>query len=134
MDQLITKLQSLAPQSTGVSSEDLIFAQKALTKFGIGAMPADFVKILHHVNSLNLEGCRLFGVIPEPLNFMDIVNVNVVQKLPDAGDKIILGDNEFDSLVYVHSKQCYQIIDKSDNEVLEEYKSIEPAIYDILKI
>ena len=133
MKQLISKLQALAEPSQ-LSAETLIFAQKALTKFGIAAMPKDFIELLHHINTLSLEGRHLFGVKPEPLYFMDIVNVNVFQKLASAADNIILGDNEFDFLIYNQSRQSYLIVDKSDNKVLEEYSDLPSAIYNILKI
>ena len=133
MNTLLSKLKSLAEPSS-LRAEELIFAQKALTKFGIAAMPKAFVDLLHHINTLSLEGRHLFGIKPEPLNFMDIVNVNVFQKLASSVDNIILGDNEFDFLVYNQPHQKYLIVDKSDNKVLEEYSDLSSAIYNILKI
>ena len=133
MNTLLSKLQSLAGPSS-LQAEELIFAQKALSKFGIAAMPKDFVELLHHINTLSLEGRHLFGIKPEPLNFMDIVNVNVFQKHVSSADNIILGDNEFDFLIYNNLRQSYLIIDKTDNKVLEEYSDLASAIYNILKI
>ena len=47
---------------------------------------------------------------------------------------IILGVNEMDYLGYNHKWQVYQIIDKDDFEVLEEYHELTAALNDILKI
>ena len=49
------------------------------------------------------------------------------------GNILILGQDEFDYLTYNAEKKYYQIIDKSDLEVLEDKLSIISGINQILK-
>lgn len=117
-----------------LDAETLIYAQKTLSQLGFCALPAGFVSFLHLLNGFSSEGCHIFGIIPDPMNFMDVVNVNVIRPLSPKNEKIILADNELDFLIYNQTAACYQIIDKQDMEVLEEYSELEPALGNIIKI
>ena len=76
----------------------------------------------------------LAGIYPENPEFPDLLRLNLRVRHPLCRDLIILGVNEMDYLGYNHKWQVYQIIDKDDFEVLEEYHELTAALNDILKI
>ena len=135
MKNLTARLRLLTPlPPPEPTAEEIIFAQRALTRFHIAPLPAGYISFLKDCNSVAAEGSSLFGILPAPENPRDIVNANIAWRLPGAAFQIILGENEFDLLIYNHRAGCYQIIDKEDLEVLEEYSELEKAICNILKI
>lgn len=131
-------LKTLAKENEGslpaVKTENIIFAQKTLKKFGFTIFPKELTDFWHQQNGFSAEGCHIFGIIPEPNNLMDIVNINIFyqDKLPK--NNLLIAENEFDFLIYDASHQVYKIIDKQDLNVLEEYASFEQAIENIIKI
>lgn len=135
MKKLTARLRLLTPlPPSAPSAEEIIFAQRALTRFHIAALPAEYVSFLKDCNAVAAEGSCLFGILPAADNARDIVNANIAYNLPDKNFQIILGENEFDLLIYNHRTERYQIIDKEDLEVLEEYSELKKAICNILKI
>lgn len=130
-------LDTLKKQNTyavePLSPQNLIYAQKTLLKFGFAEIPEEACNFLHHINGFTDEGCHIFGIIPEPLNFMDIINVNILNKEKLKQKQLILADNEFDFLIFDSKSKSYQIIDKQDLAVLEEYNNLEQGLNSIIK-
>ena len=116
-----------------LSPQDLIYAQKTLLKFGFAEIPEEVCNFLHQINGFAYEGCHIFGIIPEPLNFMDIINVNILNKEKLRQNQLILADNEFDFLIFNSKNKSYQIVDKQDLAVLEEYNNLEQGLNSIIK-
>lgn len=115
-------------------SESIIFAQKTLKKLGFSPLPQELADFLHHQNGFKAEDCRIFGIFPEPNNLMDIVNANIFYQDKFSKDQLLIAENTFDFLLYDTTKQIYKIIDKQDFNVLEEYKTLEKALENIIKI
>ena len=65
---------------------------------------------------------------------MDIVNANIFYQDKFSKDQLLIAENAFDFLLYDTTKQIYKIIDKQDFNVLEEYKTLEKALENIIKI
>lgn len=112
----------------------LIYANKALERFHYCGLPQAYAEFLKECNGFQGEGCCLYGIYPEQGNFNDIVNANRGSGDFSNKTRIILGENEFDYLIYDKAKEEYQIVDKNDKEVLEEYNDLEEAIIHILKL
>lgn len=130
-------IETLKKQNTyavePLSPQDLIYAQKTLLKFGFAEIPEEVCKFLHQINGFTYEGSHIFGIIPEPLNFMDIINVNILNKEKLKQDQLILADNEFDFLIFDNKSKSYQIVDKQDLAVLEEYNNLEQGLSSIIR-
>lgn len=136
MNELIKHIKQTASArlAAPVNTQKIILCQKELTQNGNAMLPDAFLVILHSFNAVSYDGARIFGINPESKNFMDIVLANQMSPLAGKQNIVILGCDEFDYLAYNTETQTYQIIDKEDLEVLEEYSEIEPAIKHILKI
>ena len=135
MEKLLTYLAKNNDFSHNTAkAEMLIFAQKTLKKLGFAPLPQELTDFLHLQNGFKAEDCRIFGIYPEPNNLMDIVNANIFYQDKFSKDQLLIAENAFDFLLYDTTKQIYKIIDKQDFNVLEEYKTLEKALENIIKI
>lgn len=136
MSNLIQLIKQNTTARLGKSAnlQKIILCQKELTQNGNAMLPNAFLELLHNFNAVSYDGARIFGINPESKVFMDIVLANQMSPLAGKQNMVLLGCDEFDYLAYNAQTQTYQIIDKEDLEVLEEYSEIEPAIKHILKI
>ncbi len=136
MNNIIQHIKQItvAHLASPVNTQKIILCQKELTQNGNAMLPNAFLDILHSFNAVSYDGARIFGINPESKVFMDIVLANQMSPLAGKQNMVLLGCDEFDYLAYNAQTQTYQIIDKEDLEVLEEYSEIEPAIKHILKI
>ncbi|MDR1694193.1 MAG: hypothetical protein LBR70_03255 [Lactobacillaceae bacterium] len=116
------------------NSADIADTQRALVENKIATIPNSFIDFLESINGINYKGGEIFGINPPSNLAGDILDINLKQERFIKSKYIILGVDDFDYLVYNQEKSLYQIIDKSDLEVLEEYPEAERAISYILKV
>ena len=114
--------------------QQIIRCQKQLKQNNIAPVPDEYLQLLRFSNGLRGNGSLLAGIYPENPELPDLLRLNLRVRHPLCRDLIILGVNEMDYLGYNHKWQVYQIIDKDDFEVLEEYHELTAALNDILKI
>ena len=119
---------------TPVDTKNIILCQKNLASYHFPTIPNSFIQILHKFNSVSSDGAHIFGIYPHNNNFNDILTHNLNHN--KINHTLLLGFDEFDYLGYNELSKNYQIIDKDDGEVLEEYpeQELELAISYILKI
>lgn len=136
MINFINKISSLPEigQQPPLNSGDISSFMQQLKENNIASIPQDYLKLLQQYNGLNYNGGWLAGIHPRHNQFIDLCRLNIQVRHPLSQDTIILGVNDFDYMAFNHKWQVYQIIDKDDLEVLEEYQQIEPALNYILKI
>lgn len=136
MKNIIQKLKQIPSAILGnpVNVKKIILCQKELMQNHNAMLPEDFLEFLHNFNAAAYDGAKIFGIAPDGKIFMDIVLANQMSPLAGKQNMVLLGCDELDYLAYNTQTQTYQIIDKEDLEVLEEYSEIEPAIKHILKI
>ncbi len=135
MQELIQTLQNLPLMLTAkpASTEQIIRAQQDLKINNIAAIPQDFTELLHQINTIEYDGCYLFGINPRSY-YLDIFAENEMIDLPNKENLLILGYDEFDYLIYNHTKECYQIIDKDSIEVIQTFSNLTKAIKYLFKI
>lgn len=136
MQEIIKKIQITPNTGLGkpVDSRKIILCQKELMKNQIAPIPNPFLELLHTYNAISYDGAEIFGISPNEKFFLDILKANQMSPFTDKTKFVVLGCDEFDYMVYNTTNSTYQIIDKEDLEVLEEYTEIEQALYHILKI
>lgn len=117
-----------------LQNEQLLRCRQFLHQQQIALPPDTFIELLKHFNGLILEDAAIFGILPEPGRFTELGTENIRIAHPLRSDLIILGADGFDLLAYNAKYEVYQIIDKQDFEVLEEYEEFIPALNHILKI
>lgn len=130
----IMSKQQLIKLGSPVKAKDIILCQKQLLSNRFPTIPDSFLKILHTFNAVSFNGSHIFGISPENQYLTDIFKANISHnRNPNI---LLLGCNEFDYLGYNQLSKSYQIIDKEDAEVLEEYpeRELELALTYILKI
>lgn len=125
---------STSRRGRAANLEDIVDAQRTLRENKNAPIPNEFIDFLETVNGIEYNGGEIFCVNP-PYDFSaDIVDINLGQLQFDKKKYTVLGANEFDYMVYNLEKDNYQIIDKSDLKVLEEYESLKNTIAYILKV
>ena len=136
MQNFINKINQISGIVTdsSLTSAQIIRCQKQLKQNNIAPVPDEYLQLLRFSNGLRGNGSLLAGIYPENPEFPDLLRLNLWVRHPLCRDLIILGVNEMDYLGYNHKWQVYQIIDKDDFEVLEEYHELTAALNDILKI
>ena len=136
MQNFINKINQISGIVTdsSLTSAQIIRSQKQLKQNNIAPVPDEYLQLLRFSNGLRGNGSLLAGIYPENPEFPDLLRLNLRVRHPLCRDLIILGVNEMDYLGYNHKWQVYQIIDKDDFEVLEEYHELRAALNDILKI
>lgn len=136
MKKIIEQIRTTPNTGLGkpVDSRKIILCQKELMKNNIAPIPNSFLELLHTYNAISYDGAEIFGIFPNEKSFFDIVKANLMSPFNNKSNIVVLGCDEFDYMVYNTQGSTYQIIDKEDLEVLEEYTDIEQALYHILKI
>ena len=136
MNSFINKINQISGIVTdsSLTPAQIIRCQKQLKQNNIAPVPDEYLQLLRFSNGLRGNGSLLAGIYPENPEFPDLLRLNLRVRHPLCRDLIILGVNEMDYLGYNHKWQVYQIIDKDDFEVLEEYHELTAALNDILKI
>ena len=136
MQNFINKINQISGIVTdsSLTPAQIIRCQKQLKQNNIAPVPDEYLQLLRFSNGLRGNGSLLAGIYPENPEFPDLLRLNLGVRHPLCRDLIILGVNEMDYLGYNHKWQVYQIIDKDDFEVLEEYHELTAALNDILKI
>ena len=136
MKNILDQLQTLRNIRLGapVDTKNIILCQKELIKNQIAQVPDSFLQILHRYNAISYDCANIYGIAPQGKIFFDSVKTNILSPMEDKKNTVILGADEFDYMAYNTPRGLYQIIDKEDMEVLEEYTDIEQALYHILKI
>lgn len=135
MQELIQTLKTFPLLLTAkpASTEQIIRTQQDLKINKIALIPQDFTELLHQLNTLEFDGCYLFGINPRSYH-LDIFAENEMLNLPHKENLLILGYDEFDYLAYNHIEQCYQIIDKDSLEVVQRCSDLTHAIKHLFKI
>lgn len=136
MQNFINKINQISGIVTdsSLTPAQIIRCQKQLKQNNIAPVPDEYLQLLRFSNGLRGNGSLLAGIYPENPEFPDLLRLNLRVRHPLCRDLIILGVNEMNYLGYNHKWQVYQIIDKDDFEVLEEYHELTAALNDILKI
>ena len=136
MQNFINKINQIfgIVTDSSLTPAQIIRCQKQLKQNNIAPVPDEYLQLLRFSNGLRGNGSLLAGIYPENPEFPDLLRLNLRVRHPLCRELIILGVNEMDYLGYNHKWQVYQIIDKDDFEVLEEYHELTAALNDILKI
>ena len=134
MQNILTKISDLADTYKGKKLElqQVILYQRKLKLNNLPTIPKDYIKFLYQYNSLIGDNFWLFGINPRNNNDMDIIFENIAINHPNKKQGLILG---FDDVCYFTWNQqtlSYQLIDKSDFEVLNNYQICSNALIDFL--
>jgi hypothetical protein len=114
--------------------KDIILTQKKLVKRGYPFLPAEFLKFLQHYNGVSANDSAVLGIPPLADGRLDIVKYN--REFNDDAASVILGHDDFGFLVYNQPLNCYQLVDKDSNMVLEEFADdeLEYALISVLHV
>ena len=133
MTDILSQIQTLQTHTSNLSSEDIIYFQQTLAHNKFAILPADFINFLYKYNTINYNGKIICGILHQD-NYADILTLNKKVNHPLHKDLVFLGYDDLDYFAYNQKHKCYQIIDKLDFEVLEEYPDFSNTLQHILKI
>ena len=118
MSQFINELKEKNfCQGEKLETEALLIAQKVLHNMGLDFIPQSYVNFLKSYNGLKFDGSYLFGATVD--DDLDIIDKNEEMSKPQQ--TILLGYNDFDLLCFNYALKQYQIVDRTDFQVLENY-------------
>lgn len=130
---LMQQLQKIIEPNSYLTSTDIMTTQQILKQKKYASLPADVTEFLHTYNGISYNGGTVCGIYPHE-NYQNLLTLNQNTKHPLHKDLIFIGYDDFDYLAYNQKHHIYQIIDKADLEVLEEYQDFSDALQYILKI
>lgn len=113
---------------------DILQYQKDLMKSNLPMLPQDFINLLHFANGISYNGAEIWAIFPNGENFKDIKKENLNRKLEADDNLLVLGTNDFDLIAYNKSENIYQIIDRQDNEVLDQSSNLAEMLSWILRL
>ena len=96
-------------------------------------LPEEFIEFLKNFNGLSADDAKILGIHPTSGFYKDIIEFNDTAILHDSADKIILGYDDFDYMVYNQSTKTYQMLEKLNNDLTDETPNLEEAIRYIIK-
>lgn len=108
-------------QGEDLESEALIVAQKVLVNEGMDFIPHSYSSFLKVYNGIKRDGAYLFGATID--DDLDIIDKN--KEMIKPKDSLLLGYNEFDLLVFNYKIKKYQIVDREDFDIIDEYNEDE---------
>lgn len=101
-----------------LDTKQAILLQKELNDNEFATIPDSFMQILHVSNGISCNSSVVLGSFEQdPLK--DIVSQNI--RFDTDKNTLLLGISEMDLFVYKPQNKVYQIIDREDMEVLDEY-------------
>jgi len=114
--------------------KNIILLQKKLSTEGLPIVPKSFLDVLHFSNGIAFDTSYILGIFPDNAAIRDIYEENI--RLGADKSTLLLGLSDFDFFVYKPQIEKYQILDRNDLSVLEEYseENIFNAIINFLKI
>jgi hypothetical protein len=122
MENFIRNLSGqIFEQGEKLESEALIVAQKILVNNGMDFIPHSYSSFLKVYNGIKRDGAYLFGATID--DDLDIVDKNKDMMKPE--NSLLLGYNEFDLLIFNYATKKYQIVDREDFDVIDEYNEDE---------
>lgn len=134
MQNILNKIVFSENTYTGknIDIKELIFYQRKLRLNNFPCIPEDYIKFLHQYNSLIGNNFWLFGIKPRKNNDMDIIFENIAINHPNKKQCLILGFDDVCYLIWNQQTLSYQLIDKNDFEVLNNYQTCSNALTDFL--
>ena len=122
MENFIRNLSGqIFEQGEKLESEALIVAQKILVNNGMDFIPHSYSSFLKVYNGFKRDGAYLFGASID--DDLDIVDKNKDMMKPE--NSLLLGYNEFDLLIFNYATKKYQIVDREDFDIIDEYNEDE---------
>lgn len=114
--------------------KDVILAQKNMVKKGYPFLPVGFLNFLQNYNGVSANDSAVLGIPPLADDGLNIIKFNREFNRDDSS--VILGYDDFCFLVYNKPLNCYQLVDKSGDMVLEEFTEdeLEYALISILHV
>ena len=104
--------------NTPLDTKQAILLQKELNDNEFATIPDSFMQILHTSNGISCDSAVILGTYTnDPLK--DIVSQNI--RFDTDKNTLLLGISEMDLLVYKPQEKIYQIVDRDDADVLDEY-------------
>lgn len=100
-------------RKNGVSKERIEEEQTRLYQANRALIPIGYARFLEVSNGVQTDALSLFGIEKESdESVRDIYENNTLQGTDTSSDRIFLGDNFREYLVYDWQKKCYAVIDK----------------------
>ncbi len=128
MKDLIEKLQKSGEVVTGgrVNVYHNIDARKYLQTEGMAVLPDEYFSMVKYANGLKSDKAEIYAVMPlgDNRNFRDVIRMNEALDRDDYETVCVLGETDFDYLIYDCQIQQYQLRDKAKDAAVASFDTI----------
>ncbi len=113
-----------------------IDARKFLAEEGFAVFPDEFFSLVKYANGIRNDQAAIYAILPEEddTGFADAVWVNDALNRQDRTTVAVLGETNFDYLVYDTKTKQYQLRDKESDDIINRFSSLSDAIKRIFAI
>ncbi len=122
---------NIYPDGKNLERQKIIELQRELLLNKNTFIADDFIEFLHEYNGFSAMGGSIYGIFENSVLINNIYIENMANKVLD---KVVLGHNEFDFLFFDCKEKKYQICDKVDFEVIDEFDAFDDAFFKIINI
>ncbi len=132
MKNLTEKLQRSGTVVTGgrVNVHHNIDARKYLVGEGMALLPDEYFSLVKYSNGLKSDKAEIYAIMPleDNRNCKDVIRVNGALDRDDYETVCVLGETDFDYLVYNTEALQYQLRDKIRDNTVASFATIVQAI------
>lgn len=114
-------------QQEGISSQQIDAYQRRLFQAGLANIPLSYVHLLEKMNGIQTDTLALFGIGLSKSFVRDIAEVNSVGGVVQ-NERIFLGDNFNEYLIYDWSLKSYVVIAKDSSSDKRIFSLLEEAL------
>lgn len=107
-----------------------IDARKYLAEEGMAVFPDEYFSLVKYSNGLKSDKAEIYAVMPleDNRNFRDAVRMNENLERDDYETVCVLGETDFDYLVYDCQSRRYQLRDKIKDNAVASFETIVQAV------
>ena len=121
-------------EEKGISRERIESEQYRLYAAQRALIPTGYARFLEKSNGIQTDTLSLFGIRDDESGLIrDIYDNNTLNGTQDQSDKIFLGDNFFEYLVYDWQQKCYLVINKKNENEQKFFPLFEHAVLYFLR-
>ena len=105
---------------------------RGMVEAGFAALPEEYIELCGHFNGLWADGAQIYAIDPEEGFLEDVLTKNDEWIYATSPQQLVLGENDFDFLVYDAEEEVYLMVDKDYGKSGRKFEELERAAANLL--
>ena len=101
---------------------------KGMVEAGFADLPEEYIKFCSHFNGVWTDGTQVYAIDPEEGFLEDVLAKNDDWIYATSQQQLVLGENDFDFLVYDAEEEVYFMLDKDYGKLGRRFEELEQAV------